>query len=231
MINEFKYHLYRIIAFFFKYLPHGPIRRKLVYRFRFYLIQGYLAKYQLKSGDFVVDGGAFDGFFTFYAAKIVGNKGKVIAFEPDIINYKNLIEQKIKNKFKNVIIINKGLWSEEKILKLSTRSSDDNMEASFFSGVEDNNTIDVPVAKLDDELKKLGIEKVDFIKMDIEGAEIEAVKGAKNLLTNYSINLAIASYHIVNGEKTCYKLEELLNKLGYKTLTSFPEHLTTYAFK
>lgn len=231
MISEFKYRLYRIIAFFFKYLPHGQIRRKLVYRFRFYLIKGYLAEYQLKKGDIVIDGGAFDGFFTFYAATIVGNKGKVIAFEPDITNFKNLIELKIKNKFKNIILINKGLWSDEKILRLSTRSSDDNMEASFFSTIKDKNSIDVSVVKLDDELKKIGIERVDFIKMDIEGAEIEAIKGAKRLLTNYDINLAIASYHIVNGEKTCFKLEKLLKKYGYKTFTSFPEHLTTYGFK
>jgi len=67
--------------------------------------------------------------------------------------------------------------------------------------------------------------------MDIEGAEIEAIKGAKKTLKNNTANLAIASYHILDGEKTHFKLEKMLQKLGYKTETSFLQHLTTYANK
>lgn len=232
MTKGIKYNLYRLTSFFFRYVPHGLIRRKFVYYFRLHLIKGYLAEYKLKKGDILIDGGAFDGFFTFYASKIVGNEGKVIAFEPDKTNFRLLVQEKIKSKYNNIILINKGLWSKTGTVKFKTTNSGDYMEASlYFEDNERSNIVNVPVTSLDLELKERGYEKVDFIKMDIEGAEIEAIKGAKNLLKKNNVHLAIASYHIVNGEKTCTKLEEILRSYGYKTYTSFPEHLTTYAFK
>lgn len=232
MITQIKYRLYKLIAFFFKYIPHGVIRRKFVHHFRFHIIKGYLAKYDLKKGDIVIDGGAFDGFFTFYAAEIVGDEGKVIAFEPNQTHFKTLVKQKLKKKYDNVILINKGLWCEEGLFKLKTKSSGEYMEASFYFDKDNESKImTVSVTSLDQELRKIRIEKVDYIKMDIEGAEIEAIKGAKNLLKNNNINLAIASYHIIDGEKTYIKLEKILKEYGYKTYTSFPVHLTTYAWK
>jgi len=231
MFNEIKFKIYKLISYIFKYIPHGKFRRLFVYYFRFYLIKGYLAEYKLKKGDFVIDGGAFDGFFTFYAAKIVGEKGKIIAFEPDKTNFELLIKTKIRKKFNNVILINKGLWSENKILKFSTTGLKDNMESSLLFNRNDESAIEISVTSVDYELKNREIGKVDFIKMDIEGAEIEAIKGAKNTLKNYDVNLAIASYHIVDGKKTCIKLEKLLREYGYHAYTSFPEHLTTYAYK
>ena len=64
--------------------------------------------------------------------------------------------------------------------------------------------------------------------MDIEGAEIEAIKGAKEILENNNVNLAIASYHIIDGEPTHFKLRELLSSMGYYTEIGFPAHLTVY---
>jgi hypothetical protein len=97
----------------------------------------------------------------------------------------------------------------------------------MFDGVRESMT-DVPVVSLDNALTEIGISNINFIKMDIEGAEIEAIKGAKKTLSN-NCGLAIASYHIIDGEKTCIQLEKLLSTLGYSVITSFPEHLTTYA--
>ena len=89
----------------------------------------------------------------------------------------------------------------------------------------------MPIVALDSELIKLGIKNVDFIKMDIEGAEMETIRGCQNILLRDDVNLAIASYHLVNGKKTCFKVERLLKEMGFKTKTAFPEHLTTYATK
>lgn len=58
--------------------------------------------------------------------------------------------------------------------------------------------------------------KIDFIKMDIEGAEIEAIKGAKQLIKNYKPAFSIAAYHVVDGERTYKKLEKMFKKLNYK---------------
>ncbi|MEJ2252457.1 MAG: FkbM family methyltransferase [Candidatus Lokiarchaeota archaeon] len=71
---------------------------------------------------------------------------------------------------------------------------------------------------------------MDFIKMDIEGAEIKAIQGAENILKE-GTNLAIASYHLINGKMSFNRLESLIESFGYKTKTKFSIHLTTYAFK
>jgi len=85
------------------------------------------------------------------------------------------------------------------------------------------------VTTLDEELSKINIDHVDLITMDIEGAEIEAVKGCINTIKNNpKINLAIASYHQVNGHQTAPTIEELFQQYGLKAKTEFPRHLTTY---
>lgn len=195
-------------------------------------INGYTMKYNLKEGDIVVDGGAYLGAFTIYAAKKVGKNGKVIAFEPDTLNYKNLHNNIKLNNLNNVIILNKGLYSDNTTLKFSDTGSD----SSFLfleskNHIDDPRIIEISVVKLDDELRKLNIKKIDFIKMDIEGAEIEAIKGCTYLLKNNKVNLAIASYHIINNNPTYILLEKILSKMNYNCETTFPEHLTTYAIK
>lgn len=168
------------------------------------LLKGYLKKYNIKKGDVIVDCGAYVGDFALYAAKAVGEKGKILAFEPDPKNYKKLLENMKLNSLSNLTVIEKGVWSS----RTSSRG--------------------MALTSLDDELKS---EKINFIKMDVEGAEIEAVKGAKNILRDNKVNLAIASYHMVNGKKTYSRLEEMLSEFDYETNTSYPEHLTTYAWK
>ena len=84
---------------------------------------------------------------------------------------------------------------------------------------------------IDSELGMIGISKVNFLKMDIEGSELEAIKGAEETLKNNYIHLAIASYHIINGQASFNELERLLTTFNYEAITSFPKHLTTYAAK
>ena len=67
--------------------------------------------------------------------------------------------------------------------------------------------------------------------MDVEGAELEAINGGEKTLRDNMVNLAVASYHIVDGKETYIELEKILSRFGYKTETSFPSHLTTYATK
>lgn len=200
------------------YFPDNPYMQFSLY------LKGYLKKFTPSEGNIVIDAGAFRGSFSIYASKIVGKDGLVIAFEPDKDIYKKLIMNIKLNNVKNIILIKKGLWNKETKLQFSNLSDG-------TANIDTIGKTTLPVTSLDIELKKMKISKIDFIKMDIEGAEIEAIEGCKNTLLQNNVKLAIASYHIVNGEKTCYKLEKLLFEYGYKTETSYPEHLTTYAQK
>jgi arsenate reductase-like glutaredoxin family protein len=67
--------------------------------------------------------------------------------------------------------------------------------------------------------------------MDIEGAEIEVLEGAKDFLRNKNIHFAIASYHHRNGEQTYKTLEKIFAEIGYQAETGFHRHLTTWARK
>ena len=189
-------------------------------------LKGYLADYSLKPGDVVVDCGAYTGEFTLYAAKAVGRSGKVIAFEPDPKIYGELSANIALNGLENIVAINKGLWSRSGELKFVGNST---MGYSFMFAGDTAGAIDVPVVSLDSELSRLGVNKVNFIKADIEGAELEFIKGAEGTLDSNDLHLAIASYHLVDGKKSCFAVENMLTLLGYKAHTGHPGHLTTYA--
>jgi FkbM family methyltransferase len=189
---------------------------------------GYIKKHELKNGETVIDCGPGEGEFTLYASKAVGDSGKVIAFEPDPLIFDVLKSNVELNELSNVILIKKGLWSENTVLRFTTAK---NITRSFVVNEEGGKVIEVPVVTLDSALKELGIHKVDLIKMDVEGAEVEVIKGAGQFLANNKADLAIASYHMLDGEKTCFKLEKVLFGLGYKAETAYPDHLTTYASK
>lgn len=191
-------------------------------------LKGYLAKYSLKPGDTVIDCGAYIGEFTLYAAKAVGPSGRVIAFEPGPMIYKRLIDNIELNGLKNVTAINKGLWSKDGLLKCA---GDGTAGYSFVSSGSAFGVIEVPVASLDSELARLGVSSVDFIKVDVEGSELEFIKGAERTLESGDVRVAVASYHIVDGKKSCFELEKMLTLMGYSIHTGHPGHLTTYAEK
>ncbi|MCM8760741.1 MAG: FkbM family methyltransferase [Candidatus Omnitrophica bacterium] len=191
-------------------------------------LKGYLARYPLKTGDIVVDCGAYIGEFALYAAKAVGSSGRVVAFEPDREAFRKLEANVRLNGLANVTTVNKGVWSCEGVLKFV---GDAVRGYSFMIADKGASAVDIPVVRLDAELARLGIRVVNFIKVDVEGAEIEFIKGAAETLKNGSVNLAIASYHEVAGRKTFTEIERMLTELGYRAETSHPRHLTTYGWK
>lgn len=191
-------------------------------------LEGYELHYQIKPGDVVVDGGGFQGVFTLYAAAKVGPTGRVIVFEPDERLYR-LLEQNVKtNQFTNVTLVKKGLWSSETTLRFDSRGNTSRLE---LDGDQDHLITTVPVTSLDSEVKRLGIDRVDFIKMNIEGAEIEAVQGCREVMSQMSPSFAIASDHIRDGEPTARRVQEGLEAGGYHAFNDYPQHLTVYGFK
>lgn len=169
-------------------------------------ISSYLRDRPIKKGDVVVDAGAYNGIFTIIASRLVGKEGKVLAFEPN----KDLNISK-----KNVKTYKIGLWN-----KLEINGFCDEGATSHIKDEEQNKIVCVP-------FDSLNIGKVDFIKMDIEGAEIEALEGMKETLIKYKPHLAIATYHIRNGSTTQKLVENYLKSLGYEVETKYNFHLTT----
>ncbi|MEK7523239.1 MAG: FkbM family methyltransferase [Patescibacteria group bacterium] len=167
--------------------------------------------YKIKEGQIIIDAGAYLGSFTLYVAKRVGKTGKVIAFEPDPNNFKILESIIEKSGLQNIILIKKALGNVIKEVELESVNHFSSVVIKTFK----NPIFKVQQTTLDEEMKKLKIMKVHFIKMNIEGAEINAIKGAKQTLANVE-HIAI-SCHAVNGKNTENEINPLLRKFGLKT--------------
>lgn len=135
-----------------------------------------------REGAFV-DCGSFDGSDSLKFMDAHGKDRKVYAFEPDEENYKRILEK--MTGIDNFSCVNKGCWSKDD--KLHFTSNGD-----MSSGLKDEGEDIVEVTSID---KTVGDDKVAFIKMDIEGAEYEALIGAKKTISRDMPVLAISAYH------------------------------------
>ncbi len=107
--------------------------------------------------------GPYAGEFTLYASKRAGRTGKVIAFEPDATSFA-VLERNVLVGLTNVLLVKKGLWSKNGRLQITGTTV-----GSQIRNEPDKGFSTVPVCTLDSELQRLGLSRVDFIKMDIEG--------------------------------------------------------------
>lgn len=189
---------------------------------------GYEKHYAIKPGDVVIDGGGFLGVFSLFAAKKVGLAGRVITYEPDPA-LANLVERNVRlNGLANVTLVRKGLWSRTAELSFDVRG---NAGAIDFRG----NRTDVlrqriKVVSLDEEVERLQLSRVNLIKMNIEGAEIEAIQGCQQLMHRYAVNFAIAANHLRDGQQTASFVQQFLAAQGYETVIDYPQHLSVYAW-
>lgn len=130
----------------------------------------------VKEGDVVVDAGANIGYYTILLSKAVGDTGKVYAFEPEEDCFNLLRKNCRENRCYNVVLINKALSDKEENIKFYIDEKD-KASSSMLEGTKGTEVI-VNGTTLDKEI----IEPVDFMKMDIEGAELRALHGATTLL-------------------------------------------------
>lgn len=113
---------------------------------------------------------------------------KVYAFEPDQENYRNCVAKKAKNHFSEADIFQLGTWSERKKLSFSATGTAGSCVNECGTG-----ETSVPVVPIDEMISDG--DRVTFIKMDVEGAELESLKGAKKIIQRDMPKLAICIYH------------------------------------
>lgn len=140
----------------------------------------------VKKGFYIIDGGAFCGETAIVMSKLVGPTGRVFAFEPVESAYKVLCSQNLEN----TVCIPKGLHDQTKELAFHIVEGDE-----FSSSVRKDGEIRIAVTSIDDYVSEQKLSRVDFIKMDIEGSELSALKGAKNTIVKFKPMLAISIYH------------------------------------
>lgn len=168
-------------------------------------------KEKLSPGDTVIDIGANIGYETIWAAKIVGKTGKVYSYEP-LPNLCAQIQESIKeNSFTNTIVKNKAAGNIKGELTLYIHPKD----AGLTSAKRQSELlVKTSLVKLDDDLEK--IEKLNFIKIDVEGYEYEALTGATKLLEIHHPKIIFEFTPELYEQDRRGKSEELLSFLFSK---------------
>ncbi len=141
-------------------------------------------------GDIVIDCGSCIGDVSVLLAQMVGSKGKVFMLDPSNLHNKFAeLQIKYNPHLRNVLIPCKYAVTDKS--KLAQKNIDDGKEINPGSiDITSFNTI-----CLDDFCKINNIDKLGYIKMDIEGYEFEALKGGKAIINKYKPKLAISAYH------------------------------------
>jgi FkbM family methyltransferase len=135
----------------------------------------------VKPGDTVVDAGANVGYYTVIGSRLVGEKGKVYAFEPDPANFE-LLEKNVRlNGLSNVVLERKALSDKNGTLKLFIADKNKGDHRIYQPEGESRPSIEVEAIRLDEYFKdhKRGI---DVLKSDTQGAEGVILAGMKGLL-------------------------------------------------
>ena len=174
-----------------------------------YLIKAHSEKMKLyedvlplSGSEIIMDLGAYDGdTIREFLSVTDGKYKKIIALEPDEKNFRKL-ERKTEG-LKNLIRLNIGAWDKEETLYFAKKSGRN-------SRLEDGG---VPV--LFNSVDNIADSEVTFIKMDIEGAELKALEGAKNTIQQYKPKLYVCAYHRNEDMFTLpFKIKELYE--GYR---------------
>lgn len=186
--------------------------------------------YKVKSGDVVIDAGANCGHLSIFFSKLVGQSGKVFAFEPDKFNIGRIEKNMALNPdlSNNIMIEDLLLWDKNEWINFYEAGT---VGSSAVWMPDAEHCVKKQAVTIDDWVKNNLIQKLDFIKMDIEGAEIEALEGCVETIKTFQPNFAIASYHVVNGEKTYIKVEKFFRQMNYpyKTVTFRGAEIITFA--
>ena len=149
-------------------------------------------KRTVKKGDTVLDIGANIGYYTLIFARLVGEGGKVIAFEPSPENFAILKKNVEANGFKNVTLVQKAV--SDRTGKIKLYLSDDAGEHTISGHGSGREAIEIDSVRIDDYFRD-SKESINFIKLDIEGAEFQALKGMQKLLGGNAALGLITEYY------------------------------------
>ena len=201
----------------------------------FYLPGGVFATFFLKQyeyrkmtptvkaneGDYVIDAGACWGDTALYFAHNVGAQGKVFSFEfsPENLEVFRRNMQLNPKLSERIEVVSKALWdsSDEEI------TFSENGPATSLRG-SDQNASRVSTQSIDDFCSDEKLPRLDFIKMDIEGAELNALKGAEATIRAFRPKLAISLYH---RETDLVEIPSYLDSLGVG-YQFFLDHFTIF---
>ena len=182
IVNIF-YWIFKRILFIIQRFKY-PLEIEVFITFYIFGLKQYNIKniFEVKNDAVVFDIGAFKGDTAYFFSKKCSNKARIYAFEPD--DYAFQILEKIKDKYKlNNVIASNILFSNSET------------EINFLSMDLNRPAVKIKSTTIDKFVEENNIEKIDYIKMDVEGAEKNILEDSIKTIKKFKPSLAIAIYH------------------------------------
>lgn len=168
----------------------------------------------VREGWVAVDAGAHIGYYTLLLARLVGSAGRVFAFEPMTANFDVLRENISLNGLTQAEAINKAVVNQTGPLQLSLPEQGDLPEGTSVHEFRGVRPVTVDAVALDDFFADRR-RRVDFLKMDVEGAEADVLRGARALIETDHPTMEIEIHHF-DGHRDRNPVPAMLEEWGYR---------------
>jgi FkbM family methyltransferase len=195
----------------FDYPINTSIGREL-YNGGFEISEVEFLRQSIKPGNVLLDIGANGGLFTVIAAKIIGDKGHVYACEPGIRELRILRNNIAVNNLNNVTVIDSAIGDKETQTQFAIAYDGalNSLAQTSHPSQEIESWETVNMTTVDALIAKHKIEKVDFLKIDVEGAENLVFKGAKKLLSSAHNLTILFEASELNSHSFGYSVKDLI---------------------
>ncbi len=191
------------LKFKFTSLPEGAITNQV-----------YLDAFKIKPGDVIVDAGAYCGLTAHLFGKAVGPTGRVIAIEADGGNFAAMVENLGRNGPANVTPVRSAIWTEAGEIQFHAEGNMGSAIAELYPGKI--NKISVPADTLMGICNGLNLDRVDHVKMDIEGSEYKVLPACTDFIARFRPDFVVEAHYEASGlPVNVEKLQSFFTGLGY----------------
>jgi FkbM family methyltransferase len=172
-----------------------------------------------KRGEVMIDLGAHVGAYAIRLAKVVEEKGMIIALEPDFENFAFLKMNVKLNNLRNVITLPIAAYESDGS-HIMYRSACTGIHSLTMIPPKSLESAEVPTITLDTLVKKFKLDRIDFLKIDVEGAELAVLKGAYNALR------IVKKMYIEAWHENVDAIFKILNARSFQTLVLWEDKLS-----
>jgi len=177
----------------------------------------------IRKGDVIFDIGANIGYYSILFSKLCGKNGFVHCFEPVPETFQLLLQT--MGNCENAKINNIAAGDSEDKLEMSYDPEDSEKASLIVDPTSSNSTRIVKVLPLDEYAKEIKLDRLNFLKCDVEGFELRTLKGMVNTLANHLPQLSL---EITLAQEERLELVDLLKDLGYDLFQKIEKGFPSY---
>lgn len=183
---------------------------------------------ELRKGMVCLDIGANIGYYVLLESKAIGKDGRIIAIEPSPDNFKFLQKNIDGLNAKNIEAYNFAAGHTEGQIRFFLNERSNGCKALLENEEPPNRpgkVIQVPIRRLDSFIDEKKIDRIDFLRMDVEGFELYIIEGMKNALKKYKPIIQLELHKRQIGEEGTKKFFKIMKDLGYEVKNYIPRDL------